>query len=340
MQSSLDKLFSITTQKRNNQVNDENRQRAALNGTQGDHTKLDQLVNQAKNIAGLTVKQDDTWQEHKNADDANGISAWLNWNKNDYANQVAVLEAKIKEQQQKNATYDQAYSQFQQQVKALESDQHAIGSSFFKNGDDNKNGYMKIDYNYDVTYHYNLDTDQIIVTNIKIQLNREEPTQKGGGFWDTVVFTSPNASLPQELGNFYLPNGDFPGTNGDSLWNKYGKDNKDVFAFVSQNNKTEQYAIKYNTNGITPYAVNRNSDGSFTLFKTIDRGNEPNHSGNDDQGWHIWWANGDLKKNIVVPQKPTRATSETSYHLDQLNVNPVAKKTSEVHYHYDVFENY
>ena len=106
---------------------------------------------------------------------------------------------------------------------------------------------MKIDYNYDVTYHYNMATDQIIVTNIKINLNREEPTQKGNGFWDTVIFANPNANLPQELGNYYLPNGDLPGINGDSLWNKYGNNNKDVFAFVSQNNQTEQYTIKYNT---------------------------------------------------------------------------------------------
>ena len=88
---------------------------------------------------------------------------------------------------------------------------------------------MKIDYNYDVTYHYNMATDQIIVTNIKINLNREEPTQKGNGFWDTVIFANPNANLPQELGNYYLPNGDLPGINGDSLWNKYGNNNKPKF---------------------------------------------------------------------------------------------------------------
>lgn len=184
------------------------------------------------------------------------------------------------------------------------------------NGSDNKNGYMKIDYNYDVTYHYNMATDQIIVTNIKINLNREEPTQKGNGFWDTVIFANPNANLPQELGNYYLPNGDLPSINGDGLWNKYGNNNKDVFAFVSQNNQTEQYTIKYNTSGITPYAVNRNSDGTFTLFKTMDRGNLPNHSGNGDQGWHIWWANGNLKKTITVPQAPQRKTSEAHYHYD------------------------
>ncbi|WP_414152246.1 LPXTG cell wall anchor domain-containing protein [Limosilactobacillus reuteri] len=188
------------------------------------------------------------------------------------------------------------------------------------NGSDNKNGYMKIDYNYDVTYHYNIATDQIIVTNIKINLNREEPTQKGNGFWDTVIFANPNANLPQELGNYYLPNGDLPGINGDSLWNKYGNNNKDVFAFVSQNNQTEQYTIKYNTSGITPYAVNRNSDGTFTLFKTMDRGNLPNHSGNGDQGWHIWWINGNLKKTITVPQAPQRKTSEVHYHYNTVMV--------------------
>lgn len=219
-------------------------------------------------------------------------------------------------QKQNNQEYDQENSNFQQKIKRLTTDQHATGSSFFMNGSDNKNGYMKIDYNYDVTYHYNMATDQIIVTNIKINLNREEPTQKGNGFWDTVIFANPNANLPQELGNYYLPNGDLPGINGDSLWNKYGNNNKDVFAFVSQNNQTEQYTIEYNTSGITPYAVNRNSDGTFTLFKTMDRGNFPNHSGNGDQGWHIWWANGNLKKTITVPQAPQRKTSEVHYHYD------------------------
>ena len=100
------------------------------------------------------------------------------------------------------------------------------------------------------------------------------------------------------------------------MWNKYGNNNKDVFAFVSQNNQTEQYTIKYNTSGITPYAVNRNSDGTFTLFKTMDRGNLPNHSGNGDQGWHIWWINGNLKKTITVPQAPQRKTTEVHYHYN------------------------
>ena len=74
-------------------------------------------------------------------------------------------------QKQNNQEYDQENSNFQQKIKSLTTDQHATGSSFFMNGSDNKNGYMKIDYNYDVTYHYNMATDQIIVTNIKINLN-------------------------------------------------------------------------------------------------------------------------------------------------------------------------
>lgn len=220
-------------------------------------------------------------------------------------------------QKRNNQEYDQENAKFQQEINSLTTDQHAKGTSFFMNGSDHKNGYMKIDYNYDVTYHYNIAKDQIIVTDVKIKLNREEPTQKGNGFWDTVIFANPNANLPQELGNYFLPNGDLPGTNGDSLWNKYGNNNKDVLAFVSQNNQTEQYTIKYNTNGITPYAVNRNSDGTFTLFKTMDRGNLPNHSGNGDQGWHIWWANGNLRKTITIPQAPQRKTTETHYHYNQ-----------------------
>ena len=287
-----------------------------FNGSKGDTSQLDAKVKEAQSIPGLTVVHDQDQTTVKKASDTQGIQEAVNTATQSNNDQAQSIQNAIDTQKQNNQEYDQENSNFQQKIKSLTTDQHATGSSFFMNGSDNKNGYMKIDYNYDVTYHYNMATDQIIVTNIKINLNREEPTQKGNGFWDTVIFANPNANLPQELGNYYLPNGDLPGINGDSLWNKYGNNNKDVFAFVSQNNQTEQYTIKYNTSGITPYAVNRNSDGTFTLFKTMDRGNLPNHSGNGDQGWHIWWINGNLKKTITVPQAPQRKTTEVHYHYN------------------------
>lgn len=279
----------------------------------GDTADLDAKVNEAANIPGLTVVKDDDHVTQVDTSDDTAIANWKSSTGSDYRQQENELQNAIDTQKRNNQEYDQENAKFQQEINSLTTDQHAKGTSFFMNGSDHKNGYMKIDYNYDVTYHYNIAKDQIIVTDVKIKLNREEPTQKGNGFWDTVIFANPNANLPQELGNYFLPNGDLPGTNGDSLWNKYGNNNKDVFAFVSQNNQTEQYTIKYNTNGITPYAVNRNSDGTFTLFKTMDRGNLPNHSGNGDQGWHIWWANGNLRKTITIPQAPQRKATETHY---------------------------
>lgn len=293
-----------------------------FNGSKGDTSQLDAKVKEAQSIPGLTVVHDQDQTTVKKASDTQGIQEAVNNATQSNNDQAQSIQNAIDTQKRNNAEYDQENAKFQQEINSLTTDQHAKGTSFFMNGSDHKNGYMKIDYNYDVTYHYNIAKDQIIVTDIKIKLNREEPTQKGNGFWDTVIFANPNANLPQELGNYFLPNGDLPGTNGDSLWNKYGNNNKDVFAFVSQNNQTEQYTIKYNTNGITPYAVNRNSDGTFTLFKTMDRGNLPNHSGNGDQGWHIWWANGNLRKTITIPQAPQRKTTEAHYHYNPVNVLP------------------
>ena len=310
-------------QAKTNRANHDKGNYESNNGSKGDTSALDAVVKEAQNTPGLTVTKDaDNHLAPIDPSNDNAIDQGKSNMQSDYNGQISAIQNAIATQKQNNQEYDQENSNFQQKIKSLTTDQHATGSSFFMNGSDNKNGYMKIDYNYDVTYHYNMATDQIIVTNIKINLNREEPTQKGNGFWDTVIFANPNANLPQELGNYYLPNGDLPGINGDSLWNKYGNNNKDVFAFVSQNNQTEQYTIKYNTSGITPYAVNRNSDGTFTLFKTMDRGNLPNHSGNGDQGWHIWWINGNLKKTITVPQAPQRKTTEVHYHYDVMNVTP------------------
>ncbi len=321
------KIQQVTQKYQNENSNYHN-----FNGSKGDTTQLDAKVNAAQSVSGLTIKRDADQVTTKNADDTQGIQNAVNNATKSNNEQAQTIQNAIDTQKQNNQEYDQENSNFQQKIKSLTTDQHATGSSFFMNGSDNKNGYMKIDYNYDVTYHYNMATDQIIVTNIKINLNREEPTQKGNGFWDTVIFANPNANLPQELGNYYLPNGDLPGINGDSLWNKYGNNNKDVFAFVSQNNQTEQYTIKYNTSGITPYAVNRNSDGTFTLFKTMDRGNLPNHSGNGDQGWHIWWINGNLKKTITVPQAPQRKTSEVHYHYNPVKVQFTPGLPNSVNY--------
>ncbi len=203
---------------------------------------------------------------------------------------------------------------YAKEIKKLESDQTISGSGTLNWGTDGKNGYFKFDYTYTATYHYKPDTDQIVVTSINFHLSREEPTQKGGGFWDAIIIANPNANLPQETGDFAYPNGDIPGVTGDSLWSKYGLNKKDVFAFTAQNNKSEEYSIHYNDSGIVPYTVNRNSDGTFTIFKTLMRGNT-----NDDthHNWHIQWRNGNLKKNIEVPM---RKSSEIHYHFD-VNIN-------------------
>ncbi|MBB1085209.1 hypothetical protein, partial [Limosilactobacillus fastidiosus] len=209
-------------------------------------------------------------------------------------------------QEQNNDVYDQQMKDYNQQIAKLGQDQHITGSGTMTNG-----SFINITYTYDLTWHYDPKYDQVVVTNAKFNISRGDPltvsTAPGNGFWDTVTFTIPNAPLPHEEG---VAIGDLPGVSGESLWNNFGATNYGILAFFSQNNKSEQYTIKYGS--VTPYNVSRNSDGTFTLFVTEDRYNDSP----DKLHIHPAWTHSDVKATVNVPAVPIRKTTTTHFCYD------------------------
>ena len=92
--------YCPSTQKRNNDENQANHDRAKLNGSTGDHSALDNAINQANSTPGLTVIRDADYQTTKNSDDYTGIGAWQDDAKGLYSRETDAINAAIAKQKQ------------------------------------------------------------------------------------------------------------------------------------------------------------------------------------------------------------------------------------------------
>ena len=307
------------------------------NESQGNHSALDAAASAAAQVPGLTVTKDqDKVTSGVNASDDTAISNWSSSTATDYASQVDAINKAIAAQKQKNDDYQQKLNEYNQQVNKLAQPQHFIGSEDWTNV---WGGFFNFKFNYDVTYTYDKHTDQVTVHDVKFHIDRLEPTKHGGGFWDSVMFTAPGVwnSIPKSTQDFWWPNGDVPGIDGNQLWQNSGARVDNVFAFLAQNNKTGEYIIKYKPLSHS-YTVSRNSDGTFTLFTDINRDN--NTIGYDSNGvpnhWRPGWGGESWKQNLSIPTPPTRKTSSVSYHYNELKTNDVhMPRPDELTYHYD-----
>lgn len=106
------------TQKRIDDENRANHDRAKLNGSTGDHNALDNAIREANNTPGLTVNRDGDYETTKNSDDYTGIGAWQNDTKGLYNRETDAINAAIAKQKQNNAEYDRKESDYQQKLKA------------------------------------------------------------------------------------------------------------------------------------------------------------------------------------------------------------------------------
>lgn len=227
-------------------------------------------------------------------------------------------------------------NEYNQQVDKLAQPQHFIGSEDWTNA---WGGYFNFKFNYDVTYTYDKHTDQVTVHDVKFHIDRLEPTKHGGGFWDSIMFTAPGVwnSIPKSTQDFWWPNGDVPGIDGNQLWQNSGARVDNVFAFLAQNNKTGEYIIKYKPLSHS-YTISRNSDGTFTLFTDINRDN--NTIGYDSNGvpnhWRPGWGGESWKQNLSIPTPPTRKTSSVGYHYNVANVTHIEAYPHPTYQYHDL----
>lgn len=183
--------------------------------------------------------------------------------------------------------------------------------------------YAKVNWSADITWHWDVAQKAVIVTKVNVTFDRVNPNYAGGGFWDAFVFMNPNTNVPQEAGTYLRKQGDIPGINGDSLWQKIGGGgNSGIFAFYTQKNSTHEYTIKYDFNNSVPFKAVDNHDGTWTVLKSVIRQNDGGVGSGANALFHILWHNNDTKVT-VNPNIPTMPTF----------------KTTEVHYHYDVTTN-
>lgn len=92
------------------------------NNYQGDHTALDQAVNNAKRVPGLSISQTNgQTTSGVLATDDNRINQWKNNTQNDYSSQTAAINTTIATQKQNNQEYDAAYKDWQSKNAANEA---------------------------------------------------------------------------------------------------------------------------------------------------------------------------------------------------------------------------
>lgn len=201
----------------------------------------------------------------------------------------------------------------------------------------------------DITWHYDLATASVIVTNVSITITRNDPVNRvenpNSAFWDTVVFMNPNAPLPtfQTHGSYDDPVSSDSSLSANTIWDSL--DHNSVFAYICQNDSTEEYSIKYG--GVTPYTASKNTDGSWTLLKMANRyntvdglpddagfnGSSSNYSPwSDPKVWHHGatatskWRYGEAFGTPSLPTAPIRKTTQVNYHYDTEPVNLIALK--------------
>lgn len=103
-------IINSDTQKRNNDENQANHDRAKLNGSTGDHSALDNAINQANSTPGLTVIRDADYQTTKNSDDYTGIGAWQDDTRGLYSRETDAINTAIAKQKQNNERVAQIFS--------------------------------------------------------------------------------------------------------------------------------------------------------------------------------------------------------------------------------------
>lgn len=212
-------------------------------------------------------------------------------------------------------SYQVALAKYNNEMRQYISDHHANGSLHWTNG-----GYTNINVNYDITWHWDSGRNKIVVTGVNTKINRADPEKRGGGYWDAWVYAAPGTSIPTFTGTFGGKDGDVPGVTGEKIWNSVsGIDG--VYAFITQNNKTEETLIRYKDNTGKSYDAQYDGNGKWTLLAETSRWNRP---ASDLNSWISTWYEWGPAVQLTLPVPPTPPTT----------TKPEPQKTS-VNYHYD-----
>lgn len=186
---------------------------------------------------------------------------------------------------------------------------------------------MDVTISWDITWHYDLTSQNVIVTNAKVDVTPSEDYDRDQtgkpGFTDALMIVKPDTPLPNE-NTYYIAgsnlaengNDDVPGMSPEVLWNKYSSV---ALAFYSQLGGVHgSGTIHYNTQ--TPYTAVKNNDGTYVLLKAFDRAR-----GTGPQGTNQW---GDA----IFGHKQYPVWGEM---FSPVTVSIPQLKTTEAHYHYD-----
>ncbi|WEV56637.1 mucin-binding protein [Ligilactobacillus acidipiscis] len=292
-----------------------------------DSTNLDQAIEHAKKIIGEENITQGKYQDQGQvtAENADQVASNI---KNDYAQQVKLIDDQLNKYQKDKAARDAYIDNL-----VREGDKTQSGE-FITNAD----GWFDVTLQYTITYHFDKNRDTYLITDIKFNVKNESHKQGGAGFNDAVIAHAPGGDIPKDSGYFNAAAGDINTLN--NLEEELSKDKYKVIYGYIQNNKNDDRRVVKNESFI-PYEAVKNADGSYTLLEFYNR-----IRGQKDQSGHQSYAHFSLG-NAVGPARevPVLNTPTIKYHYDtytEANTNVsysnhrisvAAPKAERVNYH-------
>ena len=222
-----------------------------------DKTDLNAAIEHAKEVLGdENVKQGNNQDQGQlTKENADQVASTI---KNDYANQVRLIDEQLKKYQNDKAAREAYIDNLVKQ-----GDMHQTGE--FKTA---AKGWFAVTLHYTITYHFDKDKDTYVVTNVTFKTDNHSSVSGGGGFNDAVIAHAPGGTIPKRSDYFDSSQGDV--SSLDELQKELSKDEYQVIYGYIQNNKKDEFR-EIQPDKFKPYDVIPNADGSYTLLEFYNR---------------------------------------------------------------------
>lgn len=222
-----------------------------------DTTDLDTAIKHAKEVLGEeNVKQGDKQNKGQvTKENADQVASTI---KNDYANQVKLIDDQLKQYQDDKAAREAAIDDLVKKGNITQEGDFVTDTE----------GWFAVTLHYTITYHFDKDKDTYVVTNVVFSPHNHSSVSGGAGFNDAVIAHAPGGIIPKNSDYFDSSQGDV--SSLDELQKELSKDEYQVIYGLIQNNKEDE-TREIRPDKFKPYDVIPNADGSYTLLEFYNR---------------------------------------------------------------------
>ncbi|MCK8605662.1 KxYKxGKxW signal peptide domain-containing protein [Leuconostoc citreum] len=224
----------------------------------------------------------------------------------EYKKAAAAYEGEKDKIDKANASKKQAYDKLvlarDNAIKAAvaEGDQHYQGTydlnAYY-------GGYLNGKINYDYTYHWDVNKNNFVITNVSFHYSPEGAYHKGAGFWDTVYIQGPKYAIPNDSAKGNIQRGADLKENGNTLWDEVKSSQYGVMFYLSQNNRTGEVVVHQDNRAGVPFEATRLSNGDYELARFISRNRQGDSSVHNSE-YANWIIGNKVVAHSSIPENP------------------------------------